>query len=41
MAKAQALFKQMCGENVTQGVDRDFFLIPIPVNEFGSFILGA
>ena len=28
MAKAQALFKQMCGETVAQGVNRDFFLIP-------------
>jgi hypothetical protein len=28
MTKAQAAFKQMCGETVSQGVNRDFFLIP-------------
>ena len=28
MTKAQALFKQMGGETVAQGVNRDFFLIP-------------
>ena len=28
VAKAQALFEQMSGEAVAQGVDGDFFLIP-------------
>ena len=28
MTKAQALFKQMCGETVAQGVNGDFFLMP-------------
>ena len=28
MTQAQALFEQMGGIGVTQGVDRDFFLIP-------------
>ena len=28
MTKAQALFKEMGGKTVAQGVNRDFFLIP-------------
>ena len=28
MTKAQAFFKQMCGETVAQGVSGDFFLMP-------------
>ncbi len=28
MTKAQAVFKQMSGETVPKGVNRDFFLIP-------------
>ena len=28
MTQTQALFEQMCGKAMSQGVDRDFFLIP-------------